>query len=458
MSGPAPQKHPSFTGIIGIARREITPPIGVYSRTWGAAQHDTAESIHRPLTLTVMTISTSDRSTPLVLACADLSFWKSPRAFPSLQEAILREFSLKKEEFLFSLSHSHAAPPLMDADEGLPGGEILNTWLDSITEVTIEAVHEALRSAFPACIEWNTGHCQLATVRDLPDPEKDRYLCGYAPNQPADSTLLVGRVTDEDGAIRATLVNYACHPTTLAWENKAISPDYIGAMRETIERVTEAPMLFLLGACGELAPREQYTGDVEVADRHGRQLGYAALAVLEDMLPPRTQLGYSHAVESGAPLAIWTRRPAPACNTLKAQCTITQVPLKDWPTASELQTQIETCTDRAMRERLFRKRATRLSLGDDSTYPLPIWTWQIGDAVVVGSRCEFYSEFQTKLRRRYSDRPVICLNIVNGSTGYLPPAELYDLDIYTVWVTPFERGSLETAIEAADRSIHEILI
>lgn len=345
----------------------------------------------------------------------------------------------------------------MEVDEPIPGGELLRAWMESITESTIDAIQEALRNAAPATVEWNTGQCQLATVRDLPDPEKDRYVCGYAPDQPADSTLLIGRVTDERGTIRGTLVNYACHPTTLAWQNKAISPDYIGAMRETIERVTNAPMLFLLGACGDLAPREQYTDDLEIVDRHGRQLGYAVLSTLEAMLPPKTKLAYTHTVESGAPLAIWARKPALCSSSLNAQSTLVPVPLKEWPTASELEQQIASCPDRALRERLHRKRATRLAIGDDSTYPLPIWTWQIGEAVLIGSNSEFYSIFQQELRQRHSIRPVVCLNIINGYGGYLPPADLYDCDVYSVWVTPFDRGALEIAIEAAAHSIQEVL-
>ena len=33
----------------------------------------------------------------------------------------------------------------------------------------------------------------------------------------------------------AVVVNYACHPTTLAWQNTLISPDYPGALRELVE-------------------------------------------------------------------------------------------------------------------------------------------------------------------------------------------------------------------------------
>src|SRR5690606_30951210 len=138
------------------------------------------------------------------------------------------------------------------------------------------------------------------SIRDLPDPDesKQRDLCGYDPTREADDTLLVGRISDREGALRGVLVNYACHPTTLAWDNRAISPDYVGAMRATVEEITGAPGLFLLGACGELSPRYQYVGETEVADRHGRQLAHAALATLYDMEPPGMQLCYQGAVES----------------------------------------------------------------------------------------------------------------------------------------------------------------
>jgi len=48
--------------------------------------------------------------------------------------------------------------------------------------------------------------------------------------------VLVARITALDGAPAASIVNYACHPTTLAWENTLISPDFPGAMRELVER------------------------------------------------------------------------------------------------------------------------------------------------------------------------------------------------------------------------------
>src|SRR5205823_1797506 len=117
-------------------------------------------------------------------------------------------------------------------------------------------------------------------------------VCGFNPGGPADDTILVARVTAERGALLGTLVNYACHPTTLAWENTQISPDYPGALREVVENATGAPCVFLQGASGDLGPREGFVADPAVADRNGRQLGYAALAALEALPPAGTRFRF----------------------------------------------------------------------------------------------------------------------------------------------------------------------
>ncbi|MFG0263333.1 MAG: alkaline ceramidase [Novipirellula sp. JB048] len=459
MNSPADFKHASFHGQIGIARVDITPPIGIYSRNWGAAKHDVADSIHRPLSLTALSLATSPEDPPLVLIDADLGWWKTPQTATEFRRRLLHALSIDSARLIFALSHTHAGPPLMQPDMTLPGSELLAAWIEGLIESAIDVAQQAIENPFTATLDWHTGRCNLAASRDLldPDPERSRVLCGYDPSGTPDDTLLVGRITDTAGTIRGTLVNYACHPTTLAAENTAISPDYIGAMRETMQNVTAAPALFLLGVCGDLAPRHQYVGDPKIADRHGAQLGFAALATLHDMQPAGTRLAYTGALESGAPLAIWEPRPQTPSSTLAAIERSVEIPLKDWPSADELERQRLACADRALEERLRRRRDIRRGIGDGATFPLPIHAWRIGDAVLVGCCCEPYSVLQQQLRRRFPDRTILCMNLINGSVGYLPPAPLYDSDVYPVWQTPFDRGCLETTLEAMTGAIEDVL-
>ena len=41
---------------VGVARGDVTPPVGIYHRMWGAATHDRSTGVHRPLTATVLSI------------------------------------------------------------------------------------------------------------------------------------------------------------------------------------------------------------------------------------------------------------------------------------------------------------------------------------------------------------------------------------------------------------------
>lgn len=456
---PSDRRHCSFQGRFGIARADITPPIGIYSRNWGAAAHETVDSIHRPLTLSALTIAPLAGGEPLVLIDADLGWWRGMDLFGRFQNRLLKELNLDSSRLIFALTHTHASAPLMDPDLSLPGSELLEPWLESIYQATVSTVDRALAAADVAVLEWHEGRCGLAVTRDLqdPDPAANRLICGYNPVIAADNTLLVGRITDPAGTLRATLVNYACHPTTLAWENTAISPDYIGAMRETVESATGGTAIFLQGMSGDLAPKHQYVGDVEVADRHGRQLGFAVLATLNDMDPVGSHLCFEGVMESGAPLALWRHQSHEISTVLQAVEIAVDLELKDWPTAEVLEQQRLVCDDRALQERLRRKRDIRRWLGEGASYPLALHAWRIGDAVIVGCAGEAYSQLQQELRSRFPDQAVICMNIINGTVGYLPPASLYDVDAYPVWQTPFDRGCHERTVEAMSSAIQILL-
>jgi hypothetical protein len=447
----------SFRGLIGVARQDITPPVGIYARSWGAATHEVAEGVHRPLTLTCLTIQTSDsNAAPIVLIAADLGWWRSREDEWSLRGPLLEALSLDPSRLMICLSHTHAGPSLQRENAFRPGGHLIESYLTHLLDCAIEAARDALKTRRPATLTWKYGKCDLATNRDFLDPSGKRFVCGFNPVVQADDTLLVGRVSDDDSKVMATLVNYACHPTTLAWDNKLLSPDYVGAMREVVESQSQAPCLFLQGASGELAPAEQYVGDPAIADRHGRRVGFAVLSALEAMPSSGMRLRYQGIVESGAPLAIWQEEPSPPATEIVADMRIVELPLKPLPSVAEIEQQWRECNDPVLKERLWRKRQVRKVVGDGTTAAMPLWIWRIGDVFLIGQANEAYSQLQTQLRRQFSPRVIAVMNIVNGSAGYLPPRELYDSDIYQVWQSPFAAGGLELLIAAAQKSMEAL--
>ncbi|MCS7290612.1 MAG: hypothetical protein NZ699_15895 [Roseiflexus sp.] len=439
---------------VGVARRDATPPVGIYARSWAAARHDVAEGVHRPLTATALVMRPihADAST-LALIALDVGWFPYLPDERRVRESVLRATGLDEDALLINFSHTHAGAHLNTQIRDKPGVHLIEPYLNDLTHALIEAIIEARSAMRPAWITYGYGRCALAANRDFWAPDIGRYACGYNPAAPADDTVLVARVTGEDGAIIATLVNYACHPTTLAWQNRLLSPDYVGALRETLESIYGAPCLFLYGAAGDLGPRDGFVGDPAIADRNGRQLAYAAAAALEALPPPASRFVYTGVVASGANLATWEYQPLDAfarrrCAILHYHRTIVPLPRK--PTLEPIDPPGSDRSDAiAEAEKALRRRLLQDSLGDDPVYPMTLWFWRLGDALLVACPNEAYSQMQIEIRSRFCRQPVLVLGCTNGALGYLPPRHVYGSGLYQEQQSPFLPGCLEQTIAAA---------
>jgi hypothetical protein len=460
MNSKSCQRYPALRASFGASRWDITPDLNVCSKNWGAAAHWFADGVHRELTGTAIAIAgLSENAPPLLLISLELGWWRSRGDADRFRQQLLDELELPEENLILHLTHTHSGPILDSEAPRESSPETARAYLALLVQSCATGAREAIQNRHPATALFNCGRCSLAKNRDLPDPQRgDRYLCGFQPEAPADDTLLVGRIVLDDGRTLATLVNYACHPTTLAWENHSISPDYPGAMRALVEGETNgAPCMFLFGASGDLAPAEQYTGDTSLADRHGRELGYAAMAALAPLERGLPALRFEGCVESGAPLAVWKASSHPSDGCLRASAPNLTVEVKhDLPTIEAIDAAIAAKPEGFQYERLLRQRRVRASIGNGTTSVERIWLWRLGDALLCATPFEAYSDLQLRIRRELPNRPVFTLNIGNGSLGYLPPRPLYDHNIYQVWQTPFARGTLEQVIDAAIVGLREL--
>lgn len=446
---------PHLTSAVGMARRDVTPPVGIRARNWGAADWDVSEGVHRPILLTALAIGTSDGAAQLLIAL-DGGVWRKFEDERKIRDHLLSEFGLKRENVLIALSHTHAGPGMCSGDVGSAGGEHVPAYMEAIEQAAIDAGREALDNRVAGRIEWSQGRSSLASNRDL--DLNGRPLIGFNPEVAADDTVMVGRVTADDGRVLGTVVNYACHPTTLAWDNRLLSPDYVGAMRELVEDATGGPCLFLQGASGNLAPKEQYSGDVTLADRHGRSLGHAVMAALEDMPLPGTELELVDAIESGAPLAIWRGAPTAEETTVGALADAVELAISDLPTIEQLRERWSGINEHSLGERLFRAKNMRDDRVTGPTIQYPVWAWRWGGAILVGHPGEADSRFQLTLRERFPEHPIVVVNLVNGPHfGYVPTKEAYELGRYQAWASLLASGSLELLEEHACDQITRLL-
>ena len=452
-----------------LAHGDITPPANIYHRMWGAAKHDRATGIHRPLRATLTLFTPLDGAQRQFIIALDHCVM-GRQEMDNLLDAVSEAADIPREELIVVFSHTHAAG-LMGLERGnLPGGDLIAPYLESVATRVAELVKETQTKLQPATILYATGHCNLAAHRDYWDEDNQLWACGYDPDTPADDTVLTARAHAEDGTLLATLVNYACHPTTLAWDNTLISPDYPGAMRETIEEVTGVPCLFLQGASGELGPVEGFVGDTSVADRNGRQLGHAALSAIESLPDPNTRFEYTGPVVSGATLGEWKYNELPdefSDSNASWQLVRQIIPLPirpGTPTTQEVETELakwekkDTPDARAMAERKRRllHRLSQLPAGDN--FPLEAVVLRLGGAVWIIIQGEHYSILQKALRERFPETPLIISTVASHwGASYLPPKELYDKGIYQESIAITAAGSLEKVIETIGGQIEELL-
>jgi hypothetical protein len=396
----------------------------------------------------------------LALVAVDLGWFQYLPDERRLRGTVMRATGLAEAALLINMSHTHSGANVNSQLADKPGGELIGPYLEYLAEQIGAAILEAHGSLAPAWVTYGAGRCGLAANRDLWDADDQRFAAGYNPDEPADDTLVVARVTGEEGEPRATLLNYACHPTTLAWENRQLSPDYIGAAREVLEGAFDVPALFLQGASGELAPRDDYVGDTAVADRNGRQLGYAAAAAIEGLPPPGTQFVYTGIVASGANLGTWEYQPCDAAQVRGSEQLTARVSYVELRRKEDIGVvdSLSGATPDAVQEqeKALRRRFLSEALGDSPVYEMPVWTWRLGGALLVAVPNEPYSALQVELRRRFSSTPLLVLGVTNGTMGYLSPEETYGTGLYQEQQSPFAPGCLEQTIEVAARTLAEI--
>jgi hypothetical protein len=475
----------------GFARADITPPVGMYHRMWGAATHDRSTGVHRPLEASAMAfapregdlksqISDFKSGSPFVVLTLDHCLLWTPDV-AAIRDAITKAHGLAATDLVLTFSHTHAAGLMDPSRRELPGGDLIGPYLQKMSATLVEITGRALAAMKPATISYATGRSALAEHRDAWDEASKQFVCGLNPEGNGDQTLLVARFTDDDGRLIATAVNYACHPTTLAWENTLISPDYPGAMREAMERATGAPCVFLQGASGDLGPRHGYVGETAIADKNGRELAYSALAAMESLGPPSTDFHYTGPVISGATLGAWEYRSLSADRVRSAESfavrrvTIPLDYIPNRPTLERLEADrkkwqadeaaaraandaAKTRDARAMVERLTRSLTRWQSVPDGPTFPYQVNLLRMGDAVWITAEGEPYNVLQTELRRRFPKLTIVVMVLGDGwRCSYLPTKETYGKGIYQEQIALLAPGSLERMIEATAKAIGELV-
>lgn len=203
-------------------------------------------------------IALDDGVTQFFLVTTDICL-VSPSEYDHVADMLQKKLGINPVNFWWSVTHTHSAPEI-----GVPGlAEVfmgdrykhpVDTVYTSFVEQTlINGIIEAREKLAPAKIGVGWGFSQANINRRAVDVDGKASI-GLNPDGAVDRRIGLIRLEKKDGSPLALIANYAIHGTVLGPDQVEISGDVVGVVPDYVEQKTGAPVLFINGAAGNLAP------------------------------------------------------------------------------------------------------------------------------------------------------------------------------------------------------------
>jgi neutral ceramidase len=199
-----------------------------------------------------------DGTTQFFLVSSDICEF-SPSQYDRVARQLNQKLGIDPLNLWWVTTHTHAAPEV-----GPPGlgaaflGDRYKHQFDTayqalIERTVFEGIKECLKNLSPARLGIGWGFSQANINRRAVDVDGKATL-GLNPDGEVDRRIGLLRIDKEDGTPLALIANYPIHGTVMSGANLKISGDAPGIVAEYVEQKTGAPLLFVNGAMGNLAP------------------------------------------------------------------------------------------------------------------------------------------------------------------------------------------------------------
>jgi neutral ceramidase len=202
-------------------------------------------------------VALDDGTTQFFLISSDICLI-SPAEYDRVAARIQKLYGIEPLNVWWTVTHTHSAPEV-----GSPGMyatyladrlvELDPAYTEMMEQKLIDGIKEARAKLAPAKMGTGWGFSQANINRRAIDVDGKASL-GLNPDGPVDRRIGLMRIDKEDGSPLALIANYAIHGTVLGPQNTLISGDAPGVVAEYVEDKIGAPVLFINGAAGNLAP------------------------------------------------------------------------------------------------------------------------------------------------------------------------------------------------------------
>ncbi|MEX2261471.1 MAG: neutral/alkaline non-lysosomal ceramidase N-terminal domain-containing protein [Bryobacteraceae bacterium] len=453
----------------GVARADITPPVGLAHLNWGSQTHVEGVAID-PVGMFATALVLSDGRQKFAMVDVDALF--AHDAEEIIQRAS-RHTKIPAAHIRLGATHTHAGPSVSSVRGPLgvdltPYLELQRRYRAMVADKVVGAIIQAADALRPVHIHGGVGNGSININRRVRAKGDLPAAVGRNPEGFVDRQLPVVRIDDAQGKPYAVIANFQCHGTVLAYENKFFSPDWIGMARKVVERALPgAKCLYFQGAAGNQGPIEGFTGDLAVAHRLGSILGHQIAAVALGIETVRREPKFEGFVESTAYQARqhW-RVQGPRDGTLKFATRLLELPPRTY-------SQQEIGEMAALVADAERKVATAKGAGDpwkqhqaearlrrfsnllqdwkQPHNPAPVKVrvqmLRIGELAMVAIPGEPFAEIGVAIKKASPFAVTMFCGYSSGEGGdYMPIESEYGRGGYEVQRTPYGRGAAEKLI------------
>jgi len=240
--------------VAGVAKTDITPPIGTPLAGYGARRAQPSTGTHDPTEARALIIDNGVEKIAFVSVDHlgfDHGMVERIRGMSSEATHIL------PDHILVMSSHTHsgggAFMEMLPLLANVLAGKFDPRIRAFYEQRTAEAIIAASKNMKPARIAFGAGEARGIS----------RFRSTWPPNGPVDPEVGVLRVDSvATGKPMAVLMNFAAHPTVLGAENMTFSADFVGYARNALERMVggDVMAIFANGAQGTIAPHA-FQGD-----------------------------------------------------------------------------------------------------------------------------------------------------------------------------------------------------
>jgi len=403
----------------GIAKVNITPPVGIdLIGFWG--RKNPSRGIHDDLYSRALVLDDGEKE--IALITADL-LAVSSNFVASLREMVKERTGIAEKNILFATTHTHSGPSTDVPREDPPPDQ---AWLSILKRKIAGAAYLAWKSKREAELGFGQSYLEGLSVNRRERTSEGKIILGSNLEGEVDYTLGVIGIKDTSGNPMGALMNYACHPVVLGYDNLLISADYPGYATEMLERIKGERFIamFTNGATGDINPREALKG-FEEARQMGQIIGAESFKVLERM-------SFTSDIK------------------LDIESKFLELPLSPLPTLEIAERTVEERREELNKleeekaDKLAQKLAWyKLNWAEQVLelvrsgkrmvkVPFEVQVIALGDTMLVALPGEAFVKLGLEIKEELEQYPTLLIGYANGCIGYIPSPEAYEQGGYEV--------------------------